>query len=346
MRFFGILLFAAVLELGFLECSSSTEELKDSETETGGGDVDGDTDTDIDTDTGLDTTTDTETETTTESVECEASVLIDPSGGTYELCGAGLFVPPEAAPLEPVEVSVVRTPQTDTPSCLLEPAGDLFEFSSAETPFQGYVAITIPHSGLLGRRCSPFILEDGEWYGIEPCDITETEATFVAGGLASFTVLRDTHTYPSSTTGLGSGTVQVDLDGAVSDLSLDSPLSYGFHSESCDGGRSLNIVACKSGAEAPIDCIPTQFYAAFSFDAEGGSQNVVQVSFDDWDWVIVMDSEPMVLEVTSIEGNHVQGTLTGPVYQGEETRTLTAVFDVTTEEYVFPPEFSCLNEME
>jgi hypothetical protein len=283
----------------------------------------------------------------TSTIICTDSALVGPAGGTFELCGATLRVPEISAPKTEVEVKVERRKPEGTLPCTDEFASDMFTFRPPDLLYPHFVEITIPHNGALGRRLNVAAFDQNRWGKIESCDWSDTEISFVMDWLGSFTALRDVKSYPSSYTGLGSGTIDGTLGSENLHFDVDVPTNSGcFYESNCSSNFwSISVYAdCTPDDSSSCGFIP--FSARFWVDTSNNTTELTDIRVINWQYDIIQGpAATITVSSFSVDGDRVKikGTVTGTLRGSDlTTRDFSANFDLIAEEYVWPLEGNCL----
>jgi len=296
--------------------------------------------------TGDSTTSDSTTgDSTTGAVECEpVTAQIGPDGGELSLCGATLRVPAGAV-AEEVEFGIAVIEPPAEPPFEQVFAAPVFDFTAGDAAFMLPVELILPHEVTdkrigLGRYDE---VESRFWI-IEACEVTDTTISQSVFQLGIYTALRGTYDYPDNSTGLGGGSIELEIFGAPASFSLDESNGFAIFSDAEDGSRTLTLKSVRD-----VDGGVESLRVDFAVDATGEEANLIAI-----EWLSTVTSEGYtyiadligmdgVITLDLADGDHYVGELGATARGGNppHDEVLQATFDVTVEKYAFPPELGC-----
>ncbi|PCC74273.1 ZU5 domain-containing protein [Nannocystis exedens] len=326
--------------------STGSSTTVDSPTTTTGGDTPGSgTATTLDT-TGSDTATTLDTtgvDTTTAGQECPpVSEAFGPAGGELTLCGATLRVPAGAVAEDVVfGIEVIEPPAE--PPFEQEFASPVFRFTPDDLAFDQPVELILPrpvtdHRISLARH----VPEDEAFWIVEACDVTDTTIAQSFYQLGTFVTLRGTYKYPDSTSGLGGGTLELELLGKTASFPIDMG-GFGIYADAEDGSRTVTLKSVRE-----VDGAFESLRVDFAVDGSGDVASLVAVEWlstvdGGYTYIVDLIGSDGFITLTDSTGDHYAGELGATVHGGNppHDEQLHATFDVTVEKYTFPPELSC-----
>jgi hypothetical protein len=268
----------------------------------------------------------------------------DETGGSLELCGAVLVLAPDVLEEErSVTLSIVALP-AGAPEALeagglafeVEVEGELPETASAP------LSLVVPHFET-SRYVYLYQHASGMWNYIEACTRESDHIGQEVWSEGVFVALVETEDFPTSVTGLGSGSVAVDFDGSEStfDLDADTIETYAIYDRT-DGARSVTLSATKEASDSSLERLRIDF----SIDDDGAA-TLIQITYGStadvngfWSYLPFFP-QSAVVELIQDDDGELTGSVTTELTQGEVLRPFSADFDVVVERYRYPPEGYC-----
>jgi hypothetical protein len=270
--------------------------------------------------------------------------VFDETGGSLALCGAELTMPPGVLD-EPrtVSLSIVALPP-ESPSWL-DQAGPAFEVEvEGELP-AGEIAplsVVVPHLETT-RYVYLYTHVSDTWGYLEACTREGDRIGQEAWNEGVFVALVEQEDFPTSVSGLGSGSVEVTFDAAASifDLDADTIETHAIY-DGGDGSRSVTLSATKEATNSSLERLRIDF----SID-ETGDATLIQITYGStadvggfWSYLPFHPGAASV-ELTRDENDELVGSVSAELTRGEEVEPFAATFDVTVEKYRYPPEGYC-----
>ncbi|MCY1064207.1 hypothetical protein OV090_05525 [Nannocystis sp. RBIL2] len=293
--------------------------------------------------TGTDTAT-TSVDTTTAGQECPpVSEAFGPAGGELSLCGATLRVPADAVAEDVVFGIEVIEPPT-APPFEQEFASPVFRFTPDDVAFAQPVELILPRPATDHRiSLARHVPEEDAFWIVEACDLTDTTIAQSFFQLGTFATLRGTYKYPDNTSGLGDGTIELELLGNTASFPLDMS-GFGIYSDAEDGSRTLTVKSVRE-----VDGGVESLRIDFGVDSTGDIASLVAVEWlstvggGGYTYIVDLIGSDGVITLTDSADNHYTGELSAIAHGGNppHDEPLHATFDVTVEKYAFPPELSC-----
>jgi hypothetical protein len=282
------------------------------------------------------------------SEECgvgrRVQTVFDETGGSLALCGAELTMPPGVLD-EPrtVSLSIVALPP-ESPSWL-DQAGPAFEVEVEGDVPAGAIAplsVIVPH--LETTRYVYLYTHVGDTWGyLEACTREADRIGQEAWSEGVFVALVEQEDFPTSVTGLGSGSVEVTFEEVAStfDLDADTIETHAIY-DGGDGNRSVTLSATKEASDSSLERLRIDF----SID-ETGDATLVQITYGStadvggfWSYLPFHPGAASV-ELTRDEDDELVGSVSAELTRGEEVAPFSATFDVSVEKYRYPPEGYC-----
>lgn len=278
------------------------------------------------------------------SVGRRVQAVFDDGGGSLALCGAEVTMP--ALVLEEprvVSLSIVDLPP-GSPTWL-DQAGFAFEVEvEGELP-AGEIAplsVVVPHIETT-RYVYLYTYVDETWGYLEACTREADRIGQEARNEGVFVALVEQEDFPTNVTGLGSGSVEVTFDEAVSTFDLDANTieTHAIY-DGIDGNRSVTLSATKEATDSSLERLRIDF----SID-ETGAATLIQITYGStadlngfWSYLPFQPGAASV-ELTRDENNQLTGSVSAELTRGEAVEPFSATFDVVVEKYRYPPEGYC-----
>ncbi len=270
--------------------------------------------------------------------------VVGRDGGTLTFCGATLEIPAGAL-ADDATVGIAIDPSPPDPPFHYEVASPAFVMTPSDLPLLAPASVTIPHAAASSRFELAVVDEANDTFAMfEACMVTDTSLQQFVGALGTFAVLRDVVDYPESTTGLGSGEVELTFLGETKTYDVDAQGNYAIFQSSESGDRTVTIDTLY-----PVPDGVESLRIDFVVDAAGTSGSLVQVQ-----WISTVTSQGYsfidglvgadgTIDVTEQPDGRLVGTLSATLSGGDPMtdQPLAATFDITADLYAFPPELSC-----
>lgn len=282
------------------------------------------------------------------SGDCEigrrAEAVFDERGGSLELCGAEVTMPPGVLD-EPrmVTLSIVDLPP-GAPDSLAQ-GGPAFAVDvEGELPTDGGapLSVIVPHIATT-RYVYFYVYAADTWNFSEACTQESERIGQEAWTEGVFVALIETEDFPATVTGLGSGSVEVSFDGATStfDLDADTIETHAIYDGSEDG-RTVTLSATKEASDSSLERLRIDF----AIDAEGAA-SLTQITYGStadvngfWSYLPFFPQNASV-ELSRDSDGELAGTVSTELTRGEMTSPFSASFAVVVEKYRYPPEGYC-----
>ncbi|WAS90447.1 hypothetical protein [Nannocystis punicea] len=296
--------------------------------------------------TGETTTVDTTgVDTTSAGQECPpVSGTFGPAGGELSLCGATLRVPTDAVAEDVVFGIEVVDPPVDPPF-EQEFASPVFRFTPDDVAFAQPVELILPRPVTDARiSLGRYAPEDDAFWIVEACKVTDTTISQSFFQLGTFAALRGTYDYPDSTSGLGDGSVELEILGTTATFPIDMS-GFGIYADAEDGSRTVTVKTMRE-----IDDGLESLRIDFAVDSSGDIASLIAVEWlstanggGGYTYIADLIGSDGVITLTDNADNHFAGELGANVHGGNppHDEPLHATFDFTVEKYTFPPELSC-----
>jgi hypothetical protein len=284
-------------------------------------------------------------------IECATGASIEasfgPEGGLVEWCGArvemlvGMLTEPAA-----VTLTIVDLPAA--PPFPLTAAGAAFDVQvSGGVAAAGTTApltILVPHEPttryLWFYRHDP---KDG-WQQIEACRSDESvigQTVFTDG---IFVALADTDDFPHSTSGLGSGRIDVTFQNTPSSFDLDARniSTFAIYDASASGERAVTLSATQPLSASHLERLLVKLHIGSADKA-----SLIEVTYGftgdiDGLWsYLPFDTGPASITLTDRTGDHLAGSFDAELRRGDARSVLSGRFDVMVQKFRYPPELSC-----
>lgn len=264
---------------------------------------------------------------------------IGPAGGTLRLCGAVLRVPAGAV-AEPTLFGIERL-ETPPPAPFdMEPAGPAFRFLPEDRVFAQPPSVRVPRED---ERRGGLAVDVGSASGmllIEACEVSHGGVQQFVDVLGIFGAVRYAGTLPTSTSGLGSGTVKATVNGVSHDHDLDTPgNNWAVHQDLSGGARQVLMVAMKEFSDGSFE------YVRLDFMVEPGSgtgslQQISALGASNGSYIDGLLGSA-TLTLGDLSDGRLRGTITAELVSGPASIPFSADFDIVSERYYFPPSLSC-----
>lgn len=273
-------------------------------------------------------------------VGATAAGELGPAGGELTLCGARLALAPGAA-AGPTAASITWV---EPPSALPAEralAGGVFRFDVDPAPAAGLVSIDVPAAD--GDGYLYLYGHDGaDWFQLEACRLDGGIIGQDIAARGTFAAMRNTEVYPDSPSGLGDGTLDAVLDGVPYAFTLDAS-SRGIYEDAPAGDRVVTFYLWLTPTGGMLKVLDVRLAVPVT-----GAPEVIAASWTDLDgpsYSYIGAITPGAATVTltgGTAGDRYVGDLAVTFVDAEDAaHELTATFDITVEEYGFPPEASC-----
>jgi hypothetical protein len=270
--------------------------------------------------------------------------VFDERGGSLELCGARVTMPPGTIEEQrTVGLSIVDLPP-ESPAWL-DPGGYAFQVDvEGDLPTDGSAPlyVVVPHFETT-RYVYLYAHIAGTWNYLEACTREADHIGQEAWAPGVFVALVEQEDFPQSVTGLGSGTVEVGFDGAVSVFDLDAETieTHAIYDGGQDG-RTVTLSATKQSSDSSLERLRIDF----GIDPHG-SATLIQVTYGStadvngfWSYLPFHPGTALV-ELTGDSNDDLTGSVSADLTRGETVMPFSASFDVAVERYRYPPEGYC-----
>jgi hypothetical protein len=270
--------------------------------------------------------------------------VFDDTGGSLALCGAEVTMPPGVLD-EPrtVSLSIVALPP-ESPTWL-DQAGPAFEVEvEGELP-AGEIAplgVVVPHLETT-RYVYLYTHVNDTWGYLEACTREADRIGQEAWSEGVFVPLVEQEDFPTSVTGLGSGSVEVTFDEVTStfDLDADTIETHAIY-DGVGENRSVTLSATKEATDSSLERLRIDF----GIDETGGA-TLIQITYGStadvngfWSYLPFHPGAASV-ELTRDEDDELVGSVGAELTRGEDVAPFSATFDVSVEKYRYPPEGYC-----
>ncbi|MFO0660699.1 MAG: hypothetical protein U0165_12835 [Polyangiaceae bacterium] len=268
------------------------------------------------------------------------AVELGSDGGVISLCGVSLEVPSGAvSSTQSCELRVVAAPGDP-------PYG--FQFGLAVVEVCPSLQLTSPVTLSLALPASSTghvsmlaLWDDSTpgWIAPETCP-TQGAVTLSVMKTGVTTLLVDPETYPSSLSGVGSGSGTMTLNGQSYSLDVD-PTGSATYEPGSATSRSYSIVlegstgvfqhlSFKLGA---VDGQPPQLLELGWFDNDQPSEY--------WSWLQPIDGDPTSATISQDSSGAVSGSFEVPAHSASASAPISVTFSVQAEKYRVPPDSVC-----
>jgi len=278
------------------------------------------------------------------SVGRRVQAVFDETGGSLASCGAELTMPPGVLE-EPRTVGLTVVDLPPNAPAWLDQAGLAFEVDvEGELP-AGDIAplnVVVPHRETT-RYVYLYTYVADSWGYLEACTRESERIGQEAWSEGVFVALVEQEDFPTSVTGLGSGSVDVTFDETVSSFDLDANTieTHAIYDGSGEN-RNVTLSATQEAADSSLERLRIDF----SID-ETGEATLIQVTYGstadvDGFWTYLpFHPGAAAVELTRDENNELTGSVSAELTRGEAVAPFSATFDVVVEKYRYPPEGYC-----
>lgn len=269
-----------------------------------------------------------------------ATIRVGKAGGVLSLCGASVEVP-AALLSEPVGLTLRVVEVPERLPYYLEPAGLAFALEVDGTvppsPLPPF-SVLVPYAPT--TRNLFFYRFAGQYQQIEACTVNQEVIGQMVGVAGTYVAMVDVEDFPSSSAGLGTGTLETSLDGQVESFDLDADEgAYAIYDEGGDGKRVYTLSVSK-----PLPANNLAIVRLTFSHATDGRAKLVEVTYGDLNslWGSVpFDDGSSGLDIKSIPDAGIEGTFSVKLKLGGQTKTLTGSFAVQADKFRYPSLRSC-----
>lgn len=263
---------------------------------------------------------------------------IGPDGGQISLCGATLDIPEGALAADTsFGIEIVESPVDPPVEQEFVPAVFRFTPDDSDLPFAATLTMPVDLSDGHYRQLAFYNEPELYWYTLEACPGEGTLSTQTVK-LGLWSVLRDVVQYPSSNSGLGEATVDLQFMGGPMQFVVDSMGSATYEGQLTSRSVYLSLWRTNDTSFDHLD---------MRWGEGNGESNLLQVSYyngasgEIWGWLEPVDGPAVDFSVTVDAEGRIQGTFEVLLNLNGASETMTGTLNVLPEKYKYPPEATC-----